>query len=373
MRTKQILICAVFGAVLVLLAAALVLLPAQTLSTAERRALAQLEPYSEWTPDGGQEKTLSGYFSRLETVFLDQFPLRQRFRQLRSFAKQHLFFQRDSGGYYAVDGSIAKLAEPLDEAAVQDALSALTKLDESLFSQARRYYAVIPDKGYYLSTQNGSPTPAYAEISAMADAALEAAAQKIDLTALLSAQSYYATDPHWRQETLLSVADAILTAMQAEPLASGVNWQSETLSPFYGAYYGHSAIATQPDALTVLRAPEFDAVRVLREQSGEKTAVYVSEEFAHVDGYDVFLGGAQALVRIENPAQSNGRQLVVLRDSFASSLVPLLIPAYSRITLVDIRYVSPRLLPSYLDLTQQTDALYLYSMGVLNSFGAFMR
>ena len=87
----------------------------------------------------------------------------------------------------------------------------------------------------------------------------------------------------------------------------------------------------------------------------------------------MYLGGAQALVRIENAAQANGRRLIVLRDSFASSLMPLLIPAYAEITLADIRYVAPRMLEKLLTVTADTDVLYLYSTSVLNSFGAFMR
>ena len=40
--------------------------------------------------------------------------------------------------------------------------------------------------------------------------------------------------------------------------------------------------------------------------------------------YDLFLGGPKALLRIENPAANNDRTLIVFRDSFGSSLVPLL-------------------------------------------------
>ena len=371
MKTRQILVCAVFGVILVVFAGMLLLKPAQDVSQAERRKLAQFQTYADWKPTGGQEKTLAGYFTQLETVCLDQFPARQQFRELRSLAKLRLFFQRDAGGYYEVDGSIGKIENELSEAAVTDALGALAKLDAGLFADANRYYAVIPDKNYYLAAANGYPPLAYDTLFSMVDAALGQTCEKIDLAPLLTAESYYNTDPHWRQETILPVADAILQAMDAAPLASDVLWQTDTLSPFYGAYAGHSAIGVPGDALTLLQIPAFDDVTV----TGVDTVgiVYDKTDFEHVDPYDVYLGGAEALLRIENPTQTNGKKLIVLRDSFGSSLAPLFIPAYSEITLVDIRYVAPRMLDKLLTVTADTDVLYLYSTSVLNSFGAFMR
>lgn len=373
MKTRQILVCAVFGAILVLTAAALLLRPAQDVSREERRTLAQFTSYAGWTPASGQEKTLAGYFSQLETVLLDQFPARGRLRQLRSFSKLHLFFQRDAGGYYVAGGSIGKIEDALNEKAATDALSTLQQLDTELFAPARRYYAVVPDKNYYLAAANGYPAMDYAALSSMVDEALGQTCEKIELAPLLSADSYYATDPHWRQEALLPIADAILETMGASPPASGVLWQTQTLSPFYGAYSGHSAIGVQPDALQYLYLPAFSDVTVYNLETDETVGVYEMDDFENVDPYDVFLGGAAAFLRIENPAQKNGRRLVILRDSFGSSLAPLLIPAYAEITLVDIRYLSPKLLPQLLEVTEDTDVLYLYSTSVLNSFGAFMR
>ncbi len=373
MKLRHMLVCAVFGAMLAIPAAALLLRPAQAVSRDERRALAQFERYADWTPAGGKEKTLAGYFAQLETVLLDQFPARQRLRQLRSFSKLHLFFQRDAGGYYAVGGSIGKLEDELNEKAVSDALRTLQTLDEALFSPARRYYAIVPDKNYYLAAANGYPHMDYEALFAMADEALGQTCEAIELAPLLTAGSYYATDPHWQQQTLVPLADAILQKLGASPLASGVLWQTSTLSPFYGAYYGHSAIGAQPESLQYLHLPAFADVTVYNLETDETVGVYETGDFANVDPYDVYLGGAAALLHIENPSQKNGRRLIVLRDSFGSSLAPLLIPAYSEITLVDIRYLSPRLLPQLIEVTEDTDVLYLYSTSVLNSFGAFMR
>ena len=59
------------------------------------------------------------------------------------------------------------------------------------------------------------------------------------------------------------------------------------------------------------------------------------------------------------------KELVIFRDSFASALAPLLAEGYAKITLADIRYISPALLGQYLSFDKQ-DVLFLYSTSVLN-------
>ena len=83
------------------------------------------------------------------------------------------------------------------------------------------------------------------------------------------------------------------------------------------------------------------------------------------DLYDVFLSGPVSLLTVENPAAASDRELIIFRDSFASSLAPLLVPGYAKVTLVDIRYLPSEKLGEFLDFRDQ-DVLFLYSTLVLN-------
>ena len=69
---------------------------------------------------------------------------------------------------------------------------------------------------------------------------------------------------------------------------------------------------------------------------------------------------------LENPNGPAGRELVLFRDSFGSSLAPLLAASYSKITLVDLRYMDSSLLGDYVTFSHQ-DVLFLYSTLLLNS------
>ena len=80
----------------------------------------------------------------------------------------------------------------------------------------------------------------------------------------------------------------------------------------------------------------------------------------------MYLSGPQSLLRIENPNAATDRELILFRDSFGSSLAPLLVSDYKTVTLVDIRYLSSQMLSRYLEFKGQ-DVLFLYSTSVLNS------
>lgn len=77
--------------------------------------------------------------------------------------------------------------------------------------------------------------------------------------------------------------------------------------------------------------------------------------------------GPKALLRIENPAANNDRTLVVFRDSFGSSLVPLLAGGYRTVYVVDIRYMATDALARVTEFPERADVLLLYSVAVLQN------
>jgi hypothetical protein len=95
--------------------------------------------------------------------------------------------------------------------------------------------------------------------------------------------------------------------------------------------------------------------------------VYVPEKLEGIDPYDVFLSGAKSLLKITNEHADNDRELILFRDSFGSSLAPLLLSEYSSIILVDLRYMATSILGDYIDFSKEQDVLFLYNTQLLNS------
>ena len=57
--------------------------------------------------------------------------------------------------------------------------------------------------------------------------------------------------------------------------------------------------------------------------------------------------------------------MIIFRDSYGSSLIPLFINGYKKITVVDTRYISPKILNNYIDFKNK-DVLFIYGVILLN-------
>lgn len=333
--------------------------PADDASLTERRQLAQ-------RPEASVQSVLDGSFmDDFRDYVLDQFPLRQTFRSLKALTSHYVFFQSDNNGIYIADGSAAQMLYPLDAASVDYAAARFQDLyDLYLQDVASIRFAIIPDKGYYLAEPSGHLSMDYDALFETLESSLPWA-EFVDLTDCLTADSYYRTDTHWRQETLLSVAQRLG--------ASSVNFTAETPDqPFYGVYFGQAALPLEPDTLTYLTWEGWEACTVWSVDTGEVSPLYDLAKADSRDPYDLFLSGPMALQIIENPHAETDRELIVFRDSFASSLTPLLVPSYARITLIDTRYLSPSAIGDYVNF-EGKDILFLYSTLLLNSSGSFRK
>ena len=335
--------------------------PAKGMSEAERRPLAQF-------PTVNGDTLLSGKFmTGFEDYAVDQFPGRDAFRTLKSLFHNYVMRQKDNNGIYIADGYAVKLEYPLQEESVAHALGRFNRVYEKYLknTDSRIYSAVIPDKGYYLAEANGYLAPDYSKLFALVQQQMPWATH-VDITDCLKAEDYYFTDTHWRQEHLLPTAEKLAAAMGVPVQNEDAYTKTELSRPFYGVYYGQAALPMDPEPLYILESDLLTQCKVFDFETQTYTPVYNMEKLGGKDLYEVFLSGPKSLLRIENPNAGTDRELIIFRDSFGSSLAPLLVQDYKTVTLVDIRYVSYELLDRYLEFDGQ-DVLFLYSTLVLNS------
>ena len=333
--------------------------PADALSLSERRPLAQRPALSAAGVRSGT------FMSDYERYALDQFPLREEFRTLRALTGLYAFGQKDSNGVYLAGGSAAKLEYPLNPDSLTHAAERFRYLYETWMqdTDVRVYLSVIPDKNYFLAEENGYPALDYAHLTEDLRSQTDFA-EYVDLFPVLRAEDYYRTDSHWRQECLLPAAQALAEGMGVSLPESDYTQQALD-RPYYGVYYGYAALPMEPDTLHYLTSDTLSQCTVHNYETGTDGGVYDLEKGAGRDPYELFLSGSVSLLRIDNPQAETDRELVIFRDSFASSLAPLLAAGYSRITLVDIRYLPSSQIGKYLTFDQQ-DVLFLYSAPVLN-------
>ncbi len=333
--------------------------PADAYSLTERRQLAQM-------PELSAESVLNGSFmSKFEDYVTDQFPLREGFRRVQSFIRFYLLGQKDVNDIYIAGGSAAKIEEAIREDWVQASVEKLEELFESYFapSGSQAYFALVPGKDCYLAEKYGYPGTDYDRLTEVLQEAAGFAGW-IDLRDCLTIADYYTTDSHWRQERILPAAQVLAGAMGVD--ISQEYEQVLTREDFAGVYAGQSALPLTAEPLYYLTSPTLENATLYDYERDETSGLYDLEGVWGRDPYDLFLYGASPLQVLDNPENDSGRELVLFRDSFGSSLAPLLLEGYSRITLVDLRYIRSELLSQYVPAAGQ-DVLFLYSPAILNS------
>lgn len=334
--------------------------PTET-SESERRPLTQFPEKITW--EGIVDKTVIDEF---EAYTVDQFPFREFFRSLKAKFQLDVLGLSENNNLAVKDGYIAKIEQEFNAALVEYSVGRLQYVYETFLKEngGNTFVAIVPDKNYYLAKDYGYPSPDYDALVEYVKKTLDGM-EYIDLFGELELEDYYRTDTHWRQDKIGVVAEKLLNELGASDRVTGA-YKENTLYPFYGVYYGQSALQPEPDTITYLTSEILEHCMVYDYETGETYGIYNFEKFEGKDGYDFFLSGTKSLLRIDNPNATTDKELIIFRDSFGSSIAPLLAEGYKSVYLVDIRYVAPDYLESFLDFSGK-DVLYLYSALILNS------
>ena len=144
-------------------------------------------------------------------------------------------------------------------------------------------------------------------------------------------------------------------------------YTSKEYYPFYGALYSKTVTSIKPDKITYLDSDIIRNTKVYNYEKKGYEKVYKESNLNNIDSYDIYLSGATALLILENNSNTSGKELIMFRDSFGSSLAPLLIEKYSKITMVDLRYIGSKYLESVLNLSGNEDVLFIYSNVIINN------
>ena len=358
-KLKNIIVTVAFAAVIFGLSLSFILKPADEFSDSERRALLQF-------PTLSVNNVLSGKFmTDFESYTLDQFPLRDSFRTVKALVSKHIFNQQDNNGIYIHNGYVAAMEYPLNRDSVTKSANKFNFIKSKYLNENNKIYlTLIPDKNYFLAKESGRLSIDYEAFVNQLCAEMQDE-KYIDIFPLLSISDYYKTDTHWKQESLVKVAQKLLEEMGTEADFSALT--ENTLDvPFYGVYYGQSALPLEAEQIKYFTSDMMDSFNVYDHQNGKSIPVYDMEKANGKDPYEMFLSGSLSLITIDNPKAQNGKELVVFRDSFGSSIAPLLAMGYSKITVVDIRYIQSSVLDRFVDF-ENSDVLFLYSTLVLNN------
>ncbi|MBQ9680213.1 MAG: hypothetical protein IJV48_05985 [Ruminococcus sp.] len=159
-------------------------------------------------------------------------------------------------------------------------------------------------------------------------------------------QIYYKTDHHWTAYGAYTAYKALGETLGYTPLTQS-DYEITSYPDFYGTTYSSSGFWMNPsDTLEIWDNPANDAVVTTAVTEGDETSeqqdMFYYTHLEEDDKYPVYLDGNHPYTVITNQDADSDKKLLVIKDSFAHSLVPFLADHYSEIIMVDFRYyVSP--------------------------------
>lgn len=336
------------------------LLPDEDISKSERRQLAQAPALSPASVVSGE------FMSGFETYSVDQFPARDSFRRLKAITSFYALRQKDNNGIFIEGGQASRLEYPLNQESVDYAVGRMENIYNLYLKDknVNAYLCIIPDKNRYIAAENGYPSLDYDSFTEQIASAVSEYAENIEISDLLEADDYFSTDIHWRQEKIIDVAQRLAEKMD---VPFGRDFEEVTLdTPFWGVYAGQSALPIPADDIRYITSPAIKSATAFDYESNSEIPIYSMELASGRDPYEMYLCGSKSLITVENPNALSDKELVIFRDSFGSTLAPLLIDSYKKITLVDIRYLQSAFVGRFVEFDNQ-DVLFLYSVPVLNN------
>ena len=274
------------------------------------------------------------------------------------------------GKYYIENGAIYEKVEEINENAIKNNIEKINAVCEKYLNDNNTYFSVIPDKEYYLKD---SITTEFCELETKVNSMLNENIKYINISDTLSLKDFYKTDMHWKQENLKSTVERIENSMNVNK-DNSIQYVEKSLGDFYGTYYKEIENNVKADELIYLNNSVLENCKVYNLEKNKEDDIYNLEKVEETKNkYDLFLSGATALTTITNESAKTEKKLILFRDSFGSSIAPLLINDYKEIVLIDIRYINYTILETYIDFDKYKDAnvLFLYSSRVINKSGIF--
>ncbi len=171
---------------------------------------------------------------------------------------------------------------------------------------------------------------------------------------------YYRTDHHWTAAAAEVAFREIALAMGLVPDA--VSYQTlPVTNSFRGTMASSSGIFKASDTISITVPEKEQKLVVTYVNEDKKTAtLFDASRLKEKSQYDVFFGGNFAEVRIDTGAGSD-RVLLVLKDSYANCVIPMMTPFFKTIVLVDPRYYNDNL-PDTISKEGVTDLLWFYNV-----------
>ncbi|MBQ8502924.1 MAG: hypothetical protein IJ491_01455 [Clostridia bacterium] len=319
------------------------------------------------------QSIINGSFMKdFESYLSDQFPLRDEAIRLKTFTDRLIGKREQNGVFIGEEGFLFDSQTGYNKAETEGKTEAINRFCNEN-TGAKQLFVLSPNSTYIYSEhlpyditlpdQKTQINKVYASLKAESLHKLDVA-QILQNSKQNGDELFYKTDHHWTTKAAYSVFGAIAEKWQLD--TSNINYQFfPVTTDFEGTLSGKAGVHDAKDTIEVC-IPENSAGSyvVNFESQQKKTATLFDEnKLTQKNKYEVFLGGNYDKVIITTTADTTNTLLIV-KDSFANCMIPMLTPYFTKIVIVDPRYMTESI-KAVMSETDFSHILFLYN---LNTF-----
>lgn len=344
--------------------------PDRVFSAYENRVLASKPAFSF-------QALFTGHFTGdYETYVTDQFTGRDKWISIKTMTDVFLGKKEVNGVYLATDGSLIEKHAPEDveKETEEKRLALLQKLADRQKEKPGNFWVMLVPTADNILTDKLPAYAAYYNQKEFLDKVTEMIGEDsaINVWDILNTHKgeyiYYKTDHHW---TTLGAYYGYLAWAEKSDMTN-VSYNAETVSrDFLGTLHSKTNLSVAPDTIEAYKPTwqqadssnlqvYYDLGTVLHD------ALYEESYLSTKNQYGYFLDDNHPFIEIhrDNAGEAAGKTLFIIRDSYASCLIPFLTEHYETIYVLDLRYYNSRLFPllEQYEAQGEMDVLVLYNV-----------
>ena len=353
----EVLTCVLFCGFIGIMGLCYLLMPKSDFSELEKRNLAS-SPELTW------EQLVSGqYGTDLEDYMADHMPGRNFFVGLGAYYDLLMGQQAAKDVYRAEGNRLVEKPVIWNQEQVDRNMKYINKFAENVGVPVD--LILVPSAGFILEDQIKGTHDDYTDdviIDGIYDLA-QGDVRCLDLIGLYQNSNkagalYYRTDHHWTSYGAYLTYQAYMQCLGREYRAQD-DFTIVNHSGFRGSTYSRSGLWLTPAEEIALW---YGSELTVQTNAGTHEGAFYPDRLNEADMYTVYLDGNQPIVRITNPANAGKGKLLVIRDSYANCIGPMLAESYEEVVMIDLRYYKQSI-SAMVEAEGIDNVLVMYSIG----------
>ena len=311
------------------------------------------------------------FMKGFETYMADQFVFRDRIISMKTYCDRLTGKREENGVYIGENGFLIEKQSAYSKKKVKALTSSINAFMKK-YPDIEKMVAISPNASYIYADKLPKGIEMhnqFTELTAIMKRLKGENYTFLNVSKALDSvtdkhQVFYKTDHHWTTRGAYATFRVLTDKWGLK--RSAVKYQFLTVSSeFEGTLASKTGIHDIQDKVEICVPKNSKGSYVVTYESADrKTAsLFEPEKIQQKNKYEVFLGGNYDKVVIDTVSSSKNT-LLIIKDSYANCMIPMLTPYFTRIVVVDPRYMTESI-HTVMDEYNFTHALFLYN---LNTF-----